>query len=91
MSIPKGKLISIGGAEDKGTEPENGYAHSNKSLNFFGLAILKRFVEEVGGSNKKIEVITTASSMWLYQSSMASRPIFGAILSQFRVNANQCR
>ena len=63
MSIPKGKLISIGGAEDKGTEPENGYAHSNKSLNFFGLAILKRFVEEVGGSNKKIEVITTASSI----------------------------
>jgi cyanophycinase len=63
LNIPKGKLISIGGAEDKGTEPENGYGHSVKSLNFFSLAILKRFVEEVGGSNKKIEVITTASSI----------------------------
>ncbi len=63
MNTPKGKLISIGGAEDKGTEPENGYAHSNKSLNFFELGILKRFVEELGGSDKKIEVITTASSI----------------------------
>ncbi len=63
MNTPKGKLISIGGAEDKGTEPEKGYGHSNKSLNFFSLSILKRFVEEVGGIDKKIEVITTASSI----------------------------
>jgi cyanophycinase len=63
LNTPKGKLISIGGAEDKGTEPEKGYVHSNKSLNFFSLSILKRFVEEVGGIDKKIEVITTASSI----------------------------
>jgi cyanophycinase len=63
LYLPKGKLISIGGAEDKGTEPENGHVYSNKSLNFFSLAILKRFVEEVGGFDKKIEVITTASSI----------------------------
>lgn len=60
MSIPKGKLIAIGGAEDKGTELEAGKIFRN-NLNFFELGILRRIVEEAGGPATRIEVITTAS------------------------------
>jgi cyanophycinase len=60
MQIPKGKLLAIGGAEDKGTNLETGEIHRN-NLNFFELGILKRFVQEVGSTDKRIEVITTAS------------------------------
>ncbi len=60
MTEIKGKLIAIGGAEDKGTEAEKLLAiHHN--LNFFGLGILRRIVEEAGGIMARIEVITTAS------------------------------
>jgi cyanophycinase len=60
MSHPKGKLIAIGGAEHKGTEPEiEGFYRNN--LNFFELGILRRVVEEAGGVDARIEVITTAS------------------------------
>lgn len=62
MELPKGKLISVGGAEDKGTDLEQGFIQRNR-LNFFELGILKRLVNEVGGVNKRIEVITTASSI----------------------------
>ena len=62
MEIPKGKLISVGGAEDKGTDLEQGFIQRNR-LNFFELGILKRFIDEVGGVEKRIEVITTASSI----------------------------
>ncbi len=60
MSHPKGKLIAIGGAEDKGTDLEKGEIHRN-NLNFFELGILRRVVEEAGGTSARIEVITTAS------------------------------
>jgi len=60
MQKAKGKLIAIGGAEDKGTEVEKGEIHKN-NLNFFELGILRRIVEEAGGVKKRIEVITTAS------------------------------
>lgn len=60
--IPKGKLISIGGAEDKGTEAEPDFIQKN-NLNFFELGILKKVVEEIGGLSSHIEVITTASSI----------------------------
>jgi len=60
MQIPTGKLIAIGGAEDKGTEVEKGEIHKN-NLNFFELGILRRIVEEAGGAKTRIEVITTAS------------------------------
>ena len=60
MSHPKGKLIAIGGAEDKGTDLEKGEIHRN-NLNFFELGILRRVVEEAGGPSSRIEVITTAS------------------------------
>ena len=59
---PKGKLIAIGGAEDKGTDLETGEIHRN-NLNFFELGILKRIVEEAGGIDANIEIITTASTI----------------------------
>ncbi len=62
MSHPKGKLIAIGGAEDKGTNLETGEVHRN-NLNFFELGILRRLVEEAGGASARIEVITTASTI----------------------------
>ena len=60
MSHPKGKLIAVGGAEDKGTDLETGEIHRN-NLNFFELGIIRRLVEEAGGPNSRIEIITTAS------------------------------
>ena len=60
--IPKGRLIAIGGNEDKGTEPEPNYIQKN-NLNFFGLQILSRIVREAGGHDAYIEVITSASSI----------------------------
>jgi cyanophycinase len=62
MSIPKGKLIAIGGAEDKGTDLELGEIHRS-NLNFFELQILRRVVEEAGGPDARIEIITTASTI----------------------------
>jgi cyanophycinase len=60
MHFAKGKLLAIGGAEDKGTDLETGQIHRN-NLNFFELGILRRIVEEIGGHEKRIEVVTTAS------------------------------
>jgi cyanophycinase len=62
MSHPKGKLIAIGGAEDKGADLETGEIHRN-NLNFFELGILRRVVEEAGGPSARIEIITTASTI----------------------------
>lgn len=61
MNHPKGKLIAIGGAEDKGTDLELGVIHRS-NLNFFELGILKRIASEAGDQTARIEVITTASS-----------------------------
>jgi len=60
MLVPKGKLIAIGGAEDKGIDLETGELYRN-NLNFFELGILRRIVKESGGPADRIEVITTAS------------------------------
>ena len=62
MNDPKGKLIAIGGAEDKGTDLEKGEIYRN-NLNFFELGILRRVVEEAGGTLSRIEVLTTASTI----------------------------
>ena len=63
MQFAKGKLIAIGGAEDKGTDLEKGEIQRN-NLNFFELGILRRIVEESRiGPLSRIEVITTASSI----------------------------
>jgi cyanophycinase len=58
--MPLGKLIAIGGAEDKGTDLEKGEIYRN-NLNFFELGILTKIVNEAGGTNARIEVVTTAS------------------------------
>lgn len=60
MQFAKGKLIAIGGAEDKGTDLEKGEITRN-NLNFFELGILRRIMKEAGGLSQRIEVITTAS------------------------------
>ena len=62
MHTPVGKLIAIGGNEDKGTEPEP-TMEQGSNLNFFGLQILSRILHETGGKDACIEVITTASSI----------------------------
>lgn len=62
MDKPKGKLIAIGGNEDKGTESEPNFEQKN-NLNFFALQILSRICHEMGGKNARIEVITSASSI----------------------------
>jgi cyanophycinase len=62
MLIPKGKLIAIGGAEDKGTDLETGRVYRN-NLNFFELGILRRIMIEAGGASARIEVVTTASTI----------------------------
>ena len=63
MIIPRGKLIPVGGAEDKGTDLETGFIQRN-NLNFFEEGILSRIVAETKHQQKsKIEVITTASNI----------------------------
>ena len=57
---PLGKLIAIGGNEDKGTYP-NPRTKKKYYLNFFELGILKRVILESGKEDPAIEVITTAS------------------------------
>lgn len=61
MLYPRGKLIAIGGAEDKGTDPDKGELQKLSNLNFIELGILNRIVTESGGPAVTIEVITTAS------------------------------
>jgi cyanophycinase len=60
MSAAKGKLIAVGGAEDKGTDLEKGEIRRSK-LNFFELGILRHIVNEAGGPAARIEIISTAS------------------------------
>jgi len=62
MEIPLGTLISVGGAEDKGTIPEPNFIQRN-DLNFFESGILKRIISEMKGVDSYIEVITTASAI----------------------------
>lgn len=59
---PKGILIPVGGAEDKGTDLELGIIQRN-NLNFFELGILRSIVQVVGNKNAHIEVVTSASSI----------------------------
>jgi cyanophycinase len=62
---PKGKLMIIGGAVDKGSFTEKNFDQNvEKNLNFFERGILKRFIKE---SRKKedsvVEIVTTASKI----------------------------
>src|SRR5688572_12180174 len=62
---PKGKLIVIGGAVDKGSFTEKNYEKEiEKNFNFFERGILKRvIVESEHSNNSRIEVVTTASQV----------------------------
>src|SRR4051812_40464034 len=60
MQFPKGYLIAVGGAEDRGEEEKI----REKKPNFFQDGILKQIVELAGKKGQpKIEVITTASAI----------------------------
>jgi cyanophycinase len=58
---PKGKLLAIGGKENKGSAPEKG-SNQEDNGNFHNMEILERFCKEMKGSNPKIGIIPTASS-----------------------------
>jgi cyanophycinase len=61
MQHPKGYLIAVGGAEDKGTEEEK---ERKNSLDFFTQGILNEIVGLAGKRTEpKIEVVTSASSI----------------------------
>lgn len=56
-------MVSVGGAEDKGTDLEKGTQQQN-NLRFFELGILRSIISLIGeGTDPKVEVITTASSI----------------------------
>lgn len=59
---PKGRLIAVGGAEDKGTDLEAGII-KRSHLNFFEIGILKTITKLLDDKSDRIEVITTASSI----------------------------
>ena len=61
MEFPKGKIIAIGGKEDKGTVPQPAEAHLRNRVRFFENGILKRIHDELYGLGTRIEVITTAT------------------------------
>lgn len=58
MSVPKGKLVAIGGNVDKGTDDNPGHIGR---VNFFEAGILQRILSEIKGRQSLIEVVTTAS------------------------------
>src|SRR5262245_10028007 len=61
MERPKGKIVAIGGNEDKGTYPAPKEEHLRTQINFFEDGILKRIHDELYGIGTRIEVIVTAS------------------------------
>jgi cyanophycinase len=60
---PKGKLIAVGGNEDKGAAPEGGHRDRVYRSDFIEAGILRRVVNEIGGRDKRLAVITSASSI----------------------------
>jgi len=60
---PKGTLVAVGGAEDKGTDLEKGIIERNR-LNFFELGILSKIIHLIEKkTDPHVEVVTTASSI----------------------------
>ena len=62
---PKGKLIIIGGAVDKGSFTESNFEDQvEKNLNFFEKGILRRIINESKkGTDSRVEIIPTASKI----------------------------
>lgn len=66
MNYPKGYLVAIGGAEDKGPDinEDQQKEEDTNNLNFYHLGILNNIAELVKHSDKPvIEIVTTASSI----------------------------
>jgi cyanophycinase len=63
VTYPKGYLVSVGGAEDKGTDLERGIIERNR-LNFFEIGILRNVLGLIKSDGEPtVEVITTASQI----------------------------
>ncbi|MCC2547304.1 cyanophycinase [Hymenobacter sp. BT175] len=60
--IPKGKLIAVGGHENKGDEAEKG-SNQDQNRNFTPDAILQRFCDELKGENPLVVILPIASSV----------------------------
>jgi cyanophycinase len=63
MIIPNGKIIAVGGAEQRVTKHLMTGMGTKELAHFIENGILRRIVDEAGGLNARIEVITTASSI----------------------------
>ena len=61
MEAPKGKIVAIGGNEDKSSVPRPVEEHLGNRIRFFEHGILRRIHDELYGLGSRIEVITTAS------------------------------
>ena len=61
--MPTGKLISIGGNEFKFSDEDAESIIQRLDSDFFEISILERFVNECGGKDAHIEVVTSASSI----------------------------
>lgn len=62
IHTPKGKLMIVGGAVDKGSFTEKTFGEA-QNMNFFEHGILKRVLIEAKNDHPKIEVLTTASQL----------------------------
>ena len=62
MTTPRGMLLAIGGAVDKGTGSDQQNSE-NLNLRFLEAGILKRFLTELSGVTGNVEIITTASEI----------------------------
>ncbi|MDB5243324.1 MAG: cyanophycinase, partial [Spirosoma sp.] len=62
MTIPKGKLIPIGGGEAKGLEDDNSSSEL-RQIDFFASGILAEFLSEVKGKDSRIVIIPAASQI----------------------------
>ncbi|WP_018478669.1 cyanophycinase [Pontibacter roseus] len=61
MEAPKGKIVAIGGNEDKGSVPRPADEQLGDNIRFFEQGILRRIHDELHGLGTRIEVVTTAS------------------------------
>ncbi|MFD2515782.1 cyanophycinase [Pontibacter locisalis] len=61
--VPKGKIVAIGGNEDKGSFPLPLSKDHSQRILFFEQGILKRIHDELYGIGTRIEVVTTATSI----------------------------
>jgi cyanophycinase len=61
MKNAKGKLVIIGGHEDKGNYENMSEEELQRKNNFISEGVLKRILTEINSSSPRVEVITTAS------------------------------